>query len=102
MLSSASKSNRLIVDLPAPDGDERTISSPRRWRVGWSMSALASAEPCASSDRMVQCTRNLLKCCGAPYIVQCNKFRGMMIMAVDNNVEAKAAAEAPAKIAEAV
>jgi len=30
MLSSASSSSRLIVDLPAPEGDERTTKRPRR------------------------------------------------------------------------
>ena len=31
---SASSSMREMVVLPAPDGEERTIRSPRRWRVG--------------------------------------------------------------------
>jgi len=63
-----------MVDFPAPDGEERTIKRPRRWRVGWSMTALASGKPCPSSDRMVHRTKKLLKWCNATYIVHCNKF----------------------------
>jgi hypothetical protein len=46
---------REIVVLPAPDGEERTISSPRRWRevaslgVG-SMTVLASGEAHSSRN----------------------------------------------------
>src|SRR5437868_1922187 len=78
MVTSLSASSNILamVDLPAPEGDESTIRSPRRWRVGWSMAALASGEPCPSSDRMVQRTKKVLKCCGAIHIVHCNKFGG--------------------------
>src|SRR6478736_2819312 len=100
ILSSASRSIRLIVDFPAPEGEESTIKRPRRWRVGWSMTALASGKACPSSDGMVHCTKKLLKWCGAPYIVQCNKFEEELQMANETKVEAEAAAEAPAKVAE--
>src|SRR5947209_15573846 len=91
-----------MVDLPAPEGDESTISRPRRRRVGWSMTTLASGKPWPSSDEMLRRTRKTLKCCGAPYIVQCNIFRGMIQMVDETKVQAQAAAEAPAKVAEAV
>jgi phasin family protein len=70
------------------------------------MAVLASGEACASSDAMMQRTRNLLKCCDAALIVQCSKSGGNVHMADDTKVEAQAvaevAAEAPAKVAEAV
>ena len=76
---SASSNIRAIVDLPAPDGDERTISRPRRRRaidrVGWSMAALASGEPWPSSGGLLQCTNLALKWCGAMLIVHCNIFK---------------------------
>jgi phasin family protein len=51
---------------------------------------------------MVRRTKKALKCCSAPYIVQCNKLNGMETMADETKVEAQAAAEAPAKVAEAI
>jgi flagellum-specific peptidoglycan hydrolase FlgJ len=50
---------------------------------------------------MVQCTKFLLKWCGAMHIVHCNIFGGNL-MADETKVEAQGAAEAPAKVAEAV
>ena len=84
---SASSSIREIVDLPAPEGDERTIRRPRRWRGGWSMAALASGEPWPSSDGMVRCTKKPLKWCGAMFIVQCSIFEGRVEMT--NETETK-------------
>src|SRR5689334_1173901 len=78
MSGSDSSSIREIVVFPAPDGEERTIRSPRRRRPGGSlpgsMAALASGEPWPSSDGMVRRTKTALKCCDATYIVQCSKF----------------------------
>ena len=83
MVTSLSDSSniRAMVDLPAPEGDDSTIRRPRRWRLpveetgsAGSMTVLASVKPFASSDGMVQCTKKPLKCCDAPYIVQCNKL----------------------------
>jgi phasin family protein len=45
--------------------------------------------------------KKALKCCIAPYIVQCSNLENNS-MANDNTVEAQAAAEAPAKVAHAV
>ena len=39
----------------------------------WPLLLRASRAP--SSDRMLHCTKNLLKWCSAPYIVHCNIFR---------------------------
>ena len=78
IFGSASSSMRLIVDLPAPDGEERTISRPRRRRSGRSvsgrsMAAIALAAPSASSahDLCCNCTKILEIVCGA-LIVHCS------------------------------
>src|SRR3982751_6381952 len=106
--ASASRSIREMVVLPAPEGEERTISKPRR-RRGWvsrrpSMAILASVEPCTSSDGMLHRTKKVLKWCGAMHIVQCNNLKENE-MANETQVEAtavaEAAAEAPAKAVEA-
>src|SRR6185369_8626359 len=78
MLSSASRSIRLMVDLPAPEGDDSTIRRPRRRRVEVSMSALASGEPWPSSGGLMHCTKIPLKLCGAMHIVHCNITEGMI------------------------
>ena len=62
---SASRSILEIVVLPAPEGEESTISRPRRRRVGWSdeasMAVLASGEPWPSSGRVTHCTKITLE-----------------------------------------
>jgi phasin family protein len=66
------------------------------------MAALASGEAWPSSGELLQRTKMLLKCCSAMRIVHCNIFEGTIHMADETKVQAEAAAEAPAKVAEAV
>ena len=65
------------------------------------MTALASGEPWPSSGGMLHCTKFLLKWCAAMHIVHCNIF-GESQHGRRKPVEAQAAVEAPAKVAEAV
>ena len=84
--------------------DDQQAAALRRdgWSGEASMAALASGEPWPSSGRMLQCTKFLLKWCGAMHIVQCNIFGGISRWQTKPRLQAQAAAEAPAKVAEAV
>src|SRR5687768_4921255 len=88
MVGSSSISIRLMVDLPAPEGEESTISRPRRVRCDWSMRALAIGRASAS---MLHVRTKHLKSCAAHYIVQCNK--GMNMTDTVNNETFETAAE---------
>src|SRR5688572_29447828 len=108
MWGSASSSIRLMVDLPAPDGEERTISSPRRlrWgarRVGSAMRAVALAVGIPSSG-----TPNSILLCNAQkplismtHCTMLHRSKGSFDVAdetkVEEKIEAVEAAAAPVK-----
>src|SRR4051794_29648339 len=105
---SAFSNIREIVDLPAPEGDDRTIRRPRRCRFGCSsdeasMTVLASGRAWPSSGGLMRCTRFPLEMVRrSTYCAVQHNFKGTISMTDETKVPAETAAQAPAKIAEAV
>ena len=103
---SASSSIREIVDLPAPDGEERTIRRPRRWRVGWSAgvhgrscfgrAVAVKRRNAAVHKKSLEMVRRNAILCSAAYSEEMSDGRR------NQGSKPQAAAEAPAKVAEAV
>src|SRR6476469_2942666 len=106
ILESASRSMRLIVDLPAPDGEERTMRRPRRRKLVFgSMTALAPARaaPSSASDPF-HCAmhKNLLKPMPQCIMLHCSIKEFHVVDEVKNESKIETAVkpvEAPVKAA---